>query len=284
MRRANEEQDQIAHEATSAPRPTGPAGFEAKFMLPWSFSEEAAAEKCQHNMWVTNAKLAVRSVITGGGKWVEIAIPADQLYLHLLLTAEKKFWRCVERLFGIEPPRPRIEAVRIVDMSQLELLGGICGQRAKTELKALLRRRQGGVRAWRPRTPPLSPRRNRSSPPGKVARRHDRGESARRGPDLSISPALERARHHPQGAGPATDCHGSDDRDRCFDGNGELDDRPGPRLRRMDRLRLARVPARRYRDPASDGGRPDLRASLRAVHPGRHRGRGRRRCARPVLS
>jgi predicted phage-related endonuclease len=102
------------------------AVFEAKFMLPWSFSEEAAAEKympqLQHNMWVTNAKAAVLSIITGGGKWVEITLPADSLYQHLLLTAEKKFWRCVEngeppRLFGIEPPRPRIEAVRIVDMS-----------------------------------------------------------------------------------------------------------------------------------------------------------------------
>jgi hypothetical protein len=35
------------------------AVFEAKFMLPWSFSEEAAAEKhmaqLQHNTWVTNA-------------------------------------------------------------------------------------------------------------------------------------------------------------------------------------------------------------------------------------
>ena len=35
------------------------AVFEAKFMLPWSFSEEGAAEKympqLQHNMWVTNA-------------------------------------------------------------------------------------------------------------------------------------------------------------------------------------------------------------------------------------
>jgi hypothetical protein len=70
-------------------------------------------------MWVTNAKAAVLSIITGGGKWVEITIPADALYQHLLLTAEKKFWRCVEppRLFGIEPPRPRIEAVRVVDMS-----------------------------------------------------------------------------------------------------------------------------------------------------------------------
>ncbi len=102
------------------------AVFEAKFMLPWSFSEEAAAEKympqLQHNMWVVNSKNAVLSVITGGGKWVEIAVHADPLYQHLIVTAERKFWRCVEngeppRLFGVEPPRPRIEAVRIVDMS-----------------------------------------------------------------------------------------------------------------------------------------------------------------------
>ena len=102
------------------------AVFEAKFMLPWNFSEEGAAEKhtaqLQHNMWVTAARTAVLSIITGGGKWVEIAIPADPLYQHLLLTAEKKFWRCVEsgeppRLFGIEPPRPRVDAVRVVDMS-----------------------------------------------------------------------------------------------------------------------------------------------------------------------
>jgi len=102
------------------------AVFEAKFMLPWSFSEGAAAAKhmaqVQHCMWVTNAKLAVLSVITGGGKWVKITLSADPLYQHLLLTAERKFWRCIEngeppRLFGIEPPRARIEAVRIVDMS-----------------------------------------------------------------------------------------------------------------------------------------------------------------------
>jgi predicted phage-related endonuclease len=100
--------------------------FEAKFMLPWTFSEEGAAEKhvaqLQHNMWVTASRTAVLSIITGGGKWVEIAIPADPLYQHLLLTAEKKFWRCVEtgetpHLFGVEPPRPRMEAIRVVDMS-----------------------------------------------------------------------------------------------------------------------------------------------------------------------
>jgi len=103
----------------------GGAVFEAKFMLPWSFSEEGAAEKymsqLQHNMWVTNATTAVLSIITGGGKWVEITVAADSLYQHLLLTAEKKFWRCVEsgeppRLFFAEPPRPRIEAIRVVDM------------------------------------------------------------------------------------------------------------------------------------------------------------------------
>jgi predicted phage-related endonuclease len=102
------------------------AVFEAKFMLPWSFSEEAAAEKympqLQHNMWVVAARTAVLSVITGGGKWVEILAHADPLYQHLIVTAERKFWRCVEsgeqpQLFGVEPPKPRLEAVRIVDMT-----------------------------------------------------------------------------------------------------------------------------------------------------------------------
>ncbi len=100
--------------------------FESKFMLPWSFSEEAAAEKympqLQHNMWIVAARAAVLSVITGGGKWVEIKTHADPLYQHVIVTAERKFWRCVENgepptLFGVEPPKPRIEAVRIVDMS-----------------------------------------------------------------------------------------------------------------------------------------------------------------------
>ena len=76
----------------------------------------------QHNMWVTASRTAALSIITGGGKWVEITIPADPLYQHLLLVAEKKFWHCVKsgeppHLFGVEPPRPRLEAVRVVDMS-----------------------------------------------------------------------------------------------------------------------------------------------------------------------
>jgi predicted phage-related endonuclease len=100
--------------------------FESKFALPWQFSEEAAAEKhmpqLQHNMWVVAARGAMLSIITGGGKWVEINVHADPLYQHLIVTAERKFWRCVESgepptLFGVEPPKPRIEAIRIVDMN-----------------------------------------------------------------------------------------------------------------------------------------------------------------------
>jgi uncharacterized protein YhdP len=64
------------------------AVFEAKFMLPWAFTEEGAADKhmaqLQHNIWVINARAAVLSIITGGGKWVQIKISADPLYQHLL--------------------------------------------------------------------------------------------------------------------------------------------------------------------------------------------------------
>ena len=122
--------------------PSG-AVFEAKFMLPWTFSEEAAAEKhmaqLQHNMWVANARSAVLSIITGGGKWVELTLHADPLYQHLLLTAEKKFWRCVQngeapRLFGVEPPRPRLEAVRTVDMSDSNSWAELAGVYRRTRL------------------------------------------------------------------------------------------------------------------------------------------------------
>jgi predicted phage-related endonuclease len=135
------------------------AVFEAKFMLPWSFSEEAAAEKymaqLQHNMWVTYLRSSVLSIITGGGKWVEIAIPMDPLYLSVLISAEKKFWRCVQsgetpHLINAEPPRPRIEAIRIVDMSSSNSWAEFAAlfhntrgafldhERAKSELKALM--------------------------------------------------------------------------------------------------------------------------------------------------
>ena len=135
------------------------AVFEAKFMLPWSFSEEAALQKympqLQHNMWVVAAGSAVLSVITGGGKWVEITTHADPLYQHLLVTAEWKFWRSVESgeppaLFGLEPPKLPIEGVHAVDMSQSNAWAELAAiftqtrpahlehEKAKAELKSLV--------------------------------------------------------------------------------------------------------------------------------------------------
>jgi hypothetical protein len=146
------------------------AVFEAKFMLPWSFSEEAGVQKymphLQHNMWVVAARSAVLSVISGGGKWVEITTHADPLYQHLIVTAERKFWRCVENgepptLFGVEPPKPRIEAVRVVDMSTSNAWAEFAGaftrthpaflehERAKAELKSLVP--EDAHRPWRAR-------------------------------------------------------------------------------------------------------------------------------------
>ena len=95
------------------------------------------------------------SIITGGGKWVEIKLGADPLYQHLIVTAERKFWRCVESgeppsLFGVEPPKPRIEAVRIVDMSSSNAWAEFAAvfsrtrsahlehEQAKAELKSLV--------------------------------------------------------------------------------------------------------------------------------------------------
>ena len=108
------------------------------------------------------------SIITGGGKWVELTIPADSLYQHLLLTAEKKFWRCVEsgeppRLYLAEPPKVRIEAVRIVDMSSSNSWAEFAGIFRRTHCslpgtrecqggaeKAHARGREGSDRPWHP--------------------------------------------------------------------------------------------------------------------------------------
>jgi predicted phage-related endonuclease len=114
------------------------AVFEAKFMLPWSFSEEAAVEKhmaqLQHNMLVAGTKKSVLSIINGGGKWIEFSIEADPIYQTILIAAEKAFWR----------------AVRVVDMnasnSWAEFAGLFCEtrtahadhERAKSELKGLM--------------------------------------------------------------------------------------------------------------------------------------------------
>jgi hypothetical protein len=133
--------------------------FKANFILPWPFSEDAPAEKhmvqLQHNKWVLKSRLAALPIITGGGKWIEMTIPADALYQHFLVTAERRFWRSVRpgetpRPYGLEPPRSRIDAVRVVDMSESNSWADFAGlscatrsafldhERAKSELKALM--------------------------------------------------------------------------------------------------------------------------------------------------
>src|SRR5262249_34047491 len=73
----------------------------------------------------------------------------------LIVTAERKFWRCVEsgeppRLFGVEPSKPRIAAVRTVVMSASNCWAEFAGifrssehaflehERSKAELKGLI--------------------------------------------------------------------------------------------------------------------------------------------------
>jgi predicted phage-related endonuclease len=135
------------------------AVFEAKFMLPWSFSEAAAAEKhmaqLQHNMLVADTRKSVLSIITGAGNWIQLSIEADPIYQTILIAAEKAFWQSVRTgeppaLFDCEPPKPRIEAVRVVDMtasnSWAEYASLFCEtrkahtdhERAKSELKSLI--------------------------------------------------------------------------------------------------------------------------------------------------
>ena len=86
---------------------------------------------------------------------MEIKAHADPLYQHLIFIAERKFWRCVEsgqppRLFGVEPPKPRIEAIRIVDMTASNAWAEFAAvfsrtraahlehEQAKVELKSLM--------------------------------------------------------------------------------------------------------------------------------------------------
>jgi hypothetical protein len=79
----------------------------------------------------------------------------DPLYLSVLVSAEKKFWRCVQsgevpHFINAEAPRAHIEAIRIVDMSASNSWAEFAAvfrntraaffdnERAKSELKALM--------------------------------------------------------------------------------------------------------------------------------------------------
>ncbi|MBL8571963.1 MAG: YqaJ viral recombinase family protein [Phreatobacter sp.] len=156
--------------------------FEAKFMLPWSFSEEAAAEKhmpqLQHNMAVSGANGAQLSIITGGGRWVLIEAEADAIYQAALREAEVRFWDCVKTgrapsLIDAPPPLPKAEVVRIADMNSHTEWCSLAGRyratkqahdehlQTKEDLKGLVPRDAveaigAGLRAKRSKTGALS--------------------------------------------------------------------------------------------------------------------------------
>jgi hypothetical protein len=120
--------------ATLDGRVDGSEVFEAKFMLPWSFSEEGAVQKyapqLQHNMWVVAARNSVLSVITGGGKWVEIKVHSDPLYQHLdrhrraEVLALRREWRASDIVCGrAAKAADRSGADRRYDL--IQRLGGI---------------------------------------------------------------------------------------------------------------------------------------------------------------
>jgi hypothetical protein len=123
--------------------------FEAKFMLPWSFSEEAAAEnymaQLQHNMWVTHLRSAVLSIITRGQVGGDHGAHGSAVPERPRLRREEIL--AVRAVWGGAAPD---QAIRIVDMnssnSWAEFAALFCStkgafidhERAKSELKALM--------------------------------------------------------------------------------------------------------------------------------------------------
>ena len=96
------------------------AVFFTRFLPSGNFFEadvtNAHMAQLQHSMWVMAARVAVLSIITGDGKWVKTTVPADPLYQHLLLTAEKKFLRCVQTgeppcLLRLETPNSNLGSI-----------------------------------------------------------------------------------------------------------------------------------------------------------------------------
>ena len=136
------------------------AVFEAKFMLPWSFSEEAAAEKymaaapAQHvGHPSAYARCSRSSPAAANGS--RSRFPWTRSISASWSRRKRSSGAACNRaksphLINAEPPRPRIEAIRIVDMSSSNSWAEFAAlfrntreafldhERAKSELKALM--------------------------------------------------------------------------------------------------------------------------------------------------
>ena len=105
-------------------------------------------------------------------------VEADPVYQTVLLQVERIFWRCVQtgdppKVFGVEPPKAKVAAVKVVDMTASNSwaeyasiflqtrCAHIAHDNAKGELKALIpedaKEAFGhGVRAKRSKTGAIS--------------------------------------------------------------------------------------------------------------------------------
>jgi hypothetical protein len=76
------------------------APFVAAFLPTSHISQDMLAERfvapLQHTMWVSQQRSMVLSIITGDGRWGEALVTVDPLYLTMLVSAEKKFWRSIQ--------------------------------------------------------------------------------------------------------------------------------------------------------------------------------------------
>jgi predicted phage-related endonuclease len=98
---------------------------EAKFMLPFNWSMDAAVAKyfpqVQHQLWVTGLPVGWLSVITGGGQWHSRRIEADFFYQVALQQAEADFWDAVQTgrvPNAVEVEQPiKMQPTRIADLS-----------------------------------------------------------------------------------------------------------------------------------------------------------------------
>ena len=95
------------------------AVFEAKHCSGFSKADDIVARympQLQHNMAVVGSKRAVLSVIFGNAKWEIFEVAADWLYQEELLSAELRFWECVQDgtppVAVTPPPPPKPVGVR----------------------------------------------------------------------------------------------------------------------------------------------------------------------------
>jgi hypothetical protein len=134
----------------------------------WSCDMEMQKGKPYKQEWIVSDD---KMFVPKGKGYFRVAENNSETLLvgHCSLEPERKFWRCVEsgeppKLFGVEPPKPPIEAVRIVDMSASNSWAESAGlfrstrqafldhERSKAELKSPdARGCQGGDRSRHPR-------------------------------------------------------------------------------------------------------------------------------------